>query len=147
MPRRFDDFIPGEDVPEVARADETVTEEVHHVGNELISFQTEPDEMGLYQAYTTRPTLFPRSSLNSICDTPMLQHETGEDSNNTPSRLHTGPPISFSITPNNLYSAFSSPTAGLLMCWQYSSSNLISDAALQRLTTFLDDDTYNRDDI
>ncbi|KAG2118324.1 hypothetical protein DEU56DRAFT_747880 [Suillus clintonianus] len=33
------------------------------------------------------------------------------------------------------------------MCWQYSSSNLISDAAMQRLTTFLDDDAYNRNDV
>jgi hypothetical protein len=33
------------------------------------------------------------------------------------------------------------------MCWQYSSSNIISDAALQRLTTFLDDDAYDRRDV
>ncbi|KAG2739979.1 hypothetical protein P692DRAFT_20756128 [Suillus brevipes Sb2] len=33
------------------------------------------------------------------------------------------------------------------MCWQYSSSNIISDAALQRLATFLDDDAYDRRDV
>jgi hypothetical protein len=42
---------------------------------------------------------------------------------------------------------FSSPTAGLLLCWQYSSPNLISDAALQQLTTFLDDDAYDQNDV
>jgi len=33
------------------------------------------------------------------------------------------------------------------MCWQYSSSNLISNAALQWLTTFLDNDAYDRRDV
>lgn len=143
MPKQYDDFIPGDNIPEVARADEIMPEEEIHAGNELIPFETDPDAMGLYQVYATRPTLFPRSPLNSLCNMPMLQ----SGPNNTPSRLHTGPPLPLSITPKNLYSAFSSPTAGLLMCWQYSSSNLVSDAALQRLTTFLDDDAYNRDDI
>src|SRR5260370_812186 len=103
--------------------------------------------MGLYRVYPTCPTLFPwtGTTLNTLCDTPMLQ--TGEDPSDASSRLHTGPPLPLSVTPKNLYSAFSSPTAGLLMCWQYFSSNLISDAALQYLTTFLDDDAYDRQDI
>lgn len=144
MPRRYADFVPGDDM---ARDDEIMPEEDIHAENELIPFETDPDSMGLYRVYATRPTLLPRSPLNILCDTPMLQTETGEGPNNTLSRLHTGPPLPISITPENLYSAFSSPTAGLLMCWQYSSSNLISDAAMQRLTTFLDDDAYDRRDV
>ncbi|KAG2067991.1 hypothetical protein BDR04DRAFT_1025711 [Suillus decipiens] len=108
-----------------------MSKEADHNGNELISFQTEPDAMGLYRVYPTCPTLFPRTSttLNTLCDSPMLQ--TGESPHNTSSSIQTGPPLPFSVTHKNLYSAFSSPTAGLLMCWQYSSSNLISDAVMQ----------------
>ncbi|KAG1742196.1 hypothetical protein EDB19DRAFT_1907660 [Suillus lakei] len=148
MPRQYADFIPGDNI---ARPDEIMPEEeIHtevHAGNELIPFETNPDTMGLYRIYPTCPTLFLQSPLNSLCDTPMLQPETSKGPNNTPSHLHTGPPLPISITADNLYSAFSSPTAGLLMCWQYSSSNLISDAAMQRLTTFLNNDAYNRNDI
>ncbi|KAG0691559.1 hypothetical protein DFH29DRAFT_884172 [Suillus ampliporus] len=73
MPRRYADFVPGDDIPEVARADEIMPEEVDQIGNELISFQTEPDAMGLYRVYPTRPTLFPQTPLNTLCNTPMLQ--------------------------------------------------------------------------
>ncbi|KAG0697720.1 hypothetical protein DFH29DRAFT_762981, partial [Suillus ampliporus] len=113
--------------------------------NQVIPFQMEPDAIGLYRVYPRCPTLFPWTTLDTLCDNPLLQ--THKDPSNALSQPHTGPPLPFSITPKNMYSAFSSPTAGLLMCWQYSSSNFISNAAVQRLTTFLDDNTYDRRDV
>ncbi|KIJ08024.1 hypothetical protein PAXINDRAFT_89471, partial [Paxillus involutus ATCC 200175] len=47
------------------------------------------------------------------------------------------------ITPKNLYSAFSSPTAGLLMCWQYSGSNSKSAAELNHLWSFIQDPEFD----
>ncbi|KAG1889770.1 uncharacterized protein F5891DRAFT_965124 [Suillus fuscotomentosus] len=147
MPKRYDNFVPGDEVPDVPQPEDVMSEEGDHTGDVLISFETEPDTWGLYRVYPTRPTLFPwtGTTLNTLCDSLMLQ--TGENPNNTSSWIHTGPPLPFYVTPKNLYSAFSSPTAGLLMCWQYSTANLISNAALQRLTTFLNNDAYDRRDI
>lgn len=47
--------------------------------------------------------------------------------------------LAANITPQNLYSAFSSLTAGLLICWQYSGSTSKSIAELNQLSTFLAD--------
>lgn len=47
---------------------------------------------------------------------------------------------------DNLYKAFSSPTAGLLICWQYSGSTTKSAAEMHHLTMFLDDDHYKQED-
>ncbi|KAG0699200.1 hypothetical protein DFH29DRAFT_1002158 [Suillus ampliporus] len=59
MPKRYADFVPGEDVPEVPPPEDVISEE--RDGNNLIPFQTEPDAMGLYRVYPTRPTLFPQT--------------------------------------------------------------------------------------
>ncbi|KAG1789478.1 hypothetical protein EV424DRAFT_1550180 [Suillus variegatus] len=124
MPKRYNDFIPGDNIPEVAQADEIMPEEEIHAGNELIPFETDPDAMGLYRVYATRPTLFPQSPLNSLCDTPMLQ----SGPNNTPvSASALVPPSLCPSLPKT--------------------STLLSVVQLPRLTTFLDDDAYNRDDI
>jgi hypothetical protein len=92
LPRQYADFILGDDIPEIPPPEDVVSEE--REGDNLIPFQTEPNAMGLYRVYATHPTLFLPSSLNSLCDTPMLQHETS-DPDNTPPRLHTGPPSHF----------------------------------------------------
>jgi hypothetical protein len=51
------------------------------------------------------------------------------------------------IQPDDIFSAFSSPTAGLLLCWQYSGINSKSSAEMKRLArTFLNEDNYQRED-
>jgi hypothetical protein len=51
------------------------------------------------------------------------------------------------IQPEELFSAFSSPTAGLLFCWQYSESNFKSNAEMRHLAwDFLNDNEYRRED-
>jgi hypothetical protein len=63
------------------------------------------------------------------------------------SQIATGLP-SPEIGPENLFSPFSSPTAGLLMCWQYSGVNSKSNAEMKHLTwNFLDVDEYKREDV
>ncbi|KAI6009108.1 hypothetical protein EDC04DRAFT_2581757 [Pisolithus marmoratus] len=47
------------------------------------------------------------------------------------------------LTSKDLFSAFSSPMAGLLMCWHYSGSNEKSVAELNRLTGFTSDALFN----
>jgi hypothetical protein len=51
------------------------------------------------------------------------------------------------IQSDDIFSAFSSPTAGLLFCWQYSGIDSKSSAEMKHLArTFLDDDDYQRED-
>ncbi|KAG2345623.1 hypothetical protein BDR05DRAFT_946671 [Suillus weaverae] len=51
------------------------------------------------------------------------------------------------IQPNDIFSMFSSPTAGLLFCWQYSGINSKSSTEMKHLArTFLNDDNYWRED-
>ncbi|KAG1904172.1 uncharacterized protein F5891DRAFT_1184354 [Suillus fuscotomentosus] len=92
MPKQYDDFIPGDEVPDVPQPEDVMSEEGDHTSNVLISFETEPDTWGLYRVYPTCPTLFLQTSitLNTLCDSPMLQ--TGKNPNNTSSGIHTGPP-------------------------------------------------------
>ena len=47
------------------------------------------------------------------------------------------------ITCDNLFSAFSSPMAGLLMCWQYSGSNMKSAGELNHLGSFIRDPQFH----
>ncbi|KAI5984103.1 hypothetical protein EDC04DRAFT_2591326, partial [Pisolithus marmoratus] len=47
------------------------------------------------------------------------------------------------LTSKDLFSAFSSPMAGLLMCWHYSGSNEKSVAELTRLMGFTSDALFN----
>ncbi|KAF8123642.1 hypothetical protein EV363DRAFT_1176204 [Boletus edulis] len=75
------------------------------------------------------------STLDSAEDQP-----PGQDSH---SRTQTTGGLSQSeITRDNLFSAFSSPTAGLLMCWQYSGSNMKSAGELNRLGFFILDPQF-----
>jgi hypothetical protein len=112
----------------------------------LIPFQTPPDSMGLYCIYPTPPTLSPQGgALDSVCDAPTLD-AAGNVAKQTSQSL-TGVPLPPpKIMCENLYNAFSSPTAGLLMCWQYLGSTTKSAAETHHLTTFLDDDEYRRED-
>jgi hypothetical protein len=112
----------------------------------LIPFQTPPDSMGLYCICPTPPTLIPQGdALDSVCDAATLD-AAGNAAKQTSQSL-TGVPLPPpEIMCENIYNAFSSPTAGLLMCWQYLGSTTRSAAETHHLTTFLDDDEYRRED-
>jgi hypothetical protein len=112
----------------------------------LIPYHTAPDALGLWRIYAQRPTLFPRrdQSLDAISDAPTF--ETQGDPHMERSQIVPGLP-SQDIQPDDIFSAFSSPTAGLLFCWQYSGINSKSSAEMKRLArSFLDDDNYRRED-
>ena len=120
----------------------------------LVEYQTKPDHMGLFRVYPTRPSFIPKTERNILAyvDAPTLDNTTDAlDSDSQQSEgCSISPPASKSrlpivdITPDNIFSAFGSPTAGLLMCWQYSGSNLKSAAELNRLwTDFIQDPRFD----
>jgi hypothetical protein len=124
----------------------------------LVEHQTEPDHMGLFRIYPIRLSFIPHTERNifTYVDAPTLDNTTSaSDPDSQESEGHSiscpasesRPPI-VDITPDNLFSAFSSPTAGLLMCWQYSGSNLKSAAELNHLwTDFIQDPQFNPKDV
>ncbi|KAI6112660.1 hypothetical protein F5141DRAFT_1003094, partial [Pisolithus sp. B1] len=107
-------------------------------------YRTDPDALGIFRVYATRPTFIPHDrAINSISDSPTFEtynsvaQAAGVEAN---SRLHIP---DMALTSKDLFSAFSSPTAGLLMCWHYSGSNEKSVAELTRLTNFTSDVLFN----
>ncbi|KAG2129245.1 uncharacterized protein EDB93DRAFT_1095498, partial [Suillus bovinus] len=89
-------------------------------------FETPPDDSGLFRVYPTRPTLLPcNNTLKRVTDTPTL---AGGD--RTTSRITEGL-LSNEISNDDLYLAFSNPTASLLMAYQYSGTSQQSVAELQ----------------
>ncbi|KAG8212825.1 hypothetical protein J3R82DRAFT_11121 [Butyriboletus roseoflavus] len=106
--------------------------------------------MGLFRVYPTHPTLFPKGehTIYDIVDAPTLDSVNPEtrslplSPDDSPGHMLTGL-LSPEITHDNLYSAFSSPTVGLLMCWQYSGSNMKSASELNRLWTFVQDPQFD----
>lgn len=133
LPGRYRDFVPrGEslDLPEVPPHSPSPT-------SLRPQFQTEPDTFGLFCLYPEKPTHIPDSNLLAVVEAPTLLRVTAQ-STSLPNIL---PPSD--ITRENLFSAFSSPTAGLLMCWQYSKSSSKSKDELNRLWTYLKDPQFN----
>jgi hypothetical protein len=102
----------------------------------LVAYQTPPNNMGLFRIYPTQPTFIPKgdSNIHTIVDAPTLKASQRSEA---PEQI--APESQPEITPETLYSAFSSPTAGLLMCWQYSGTNEKSGAELNRLWSFVTD--------
>ncbi|KAG6369756.1 hypothetical protein JVT61DRAFT_13629 [Boletus reticuloceps] len=109
----------------------------------IIKYQTEPDDMGLFWVYPRHPTMFLKGdqTIHSAVDAPTLDSAEsqlpGQDSHSVTQT--TGGLSPLEITCNNLFSAFSSPMAGLLMCWQYSGSNMKSVGELNHLRSFIQD--------
>ncbi|KIJ58068.1 hypothetical protein HYDPIDRAFT_103322 [Hydnomerulius pinastri MD-312] len=103
--------------------------------------------MGLFRVYPTRPTLIPKgeTSIDAVADAPTFETTPDSSHHRAAQNPHHGGPSPADITPDNLYTAFSSPTAGLLMCWQYSGSNTKSAAELNRLWKFIKDPDFNSD--
>ncbi|KAF8838869.1 hypothetical protein BDN67DRAFT_991113 [Paxillus ammoniavirescens] len=104
--------------------------------------RTKPDELGLFRVYPTQPTLLPKgeTGLDAISDAPTFE----KDDNLASAPSHVTPGLSQTeITSDNLYEAFSSPTAGLLMCYHYSGSTTKSAGELNRLWTFIEDPLFD----
>ncbi|KIK72923.1 hypothetical protein PAXRUDRAFT_621936, partial [Paxillus rubicundulus Ve08.2h10] len=108
----------------------------------LVEYRTSPDDLGLFRIYPSQPTLFPEQAdtIHVVADAPTFEQPPPSLCN--PPTVHSLSPTG-DITPENLYSAFSSPTAGLLMCWQYSGSNSKSAAELNRLWSFIQDSKFD----
>ena len=121
---------------------------VVHSAPPLIEYRTQPNDMGLFRVYPNRPTHIPSrpENIRSFVDAPTLEMD------DTPSATIRGL-ADAQITQHELYSAFSSPTAGILMCWQYTGTTSKSGAELNRLWSFIKDprfqpsvhDTFNHE--
>ncbi|KAI6009174.1 hypothetical protein EDC04DRAFT_2542313, partial [Pisolithus marmoratus] len=110
----------------------------------LIPYRTDLDALGIFRVYAMHLTLIPHDrAINSISDSPTFETHVsaaqmmGVEAN---SQLHIP---DMALTSKDLFSAFSSPMAGLLMCWHYSGSNEKSVAELTRLTGFTSDALFN----
>ncbi|KAG2159035.1 uncharacterized protein EDB93DRAFT_1053657, partial [Suillus bovinus] len=109
----------------------------------FIPFETEPNKAGLYRIYPTRPSVHPtENTLESVTDAPTL---AGGDRIPSSSRITEGL-SSKEISQDDLYTAFSNPTSGLLMAYHYSGTGQQSVAELQRLTTFIGDPLFDHSD-
>ena len=106
---------------------------------EDVSFQTNTDVFSLFRVYPSKPTYLPEHNhtLLDAVDTPTLLRALIRSSN-LPNIIPSS-----DITLENLFSAFSSPTAGLLMCWQYSKSNVKTKDEINRLWTYISDPQFN----
>ncbi|KAG1818139.1 uncharacterized protein BJ212DRAFT_1269392, partial [Suillus subaureus] len=103
---------------------------------------TEPDTMGLYRRYPMCPTLAPKANLTleGATDAPTLD---GECIN---SGVHPGLP-SPEITSDQLFEAFTNPSAGILMAWQYTGMNEKSNDEWDHLVQFLKDPFFRLEDL
>ena len=146
LPARYLDFLPGDSLlglRHVPRPPPSPSLASKNPDSQPLAapleFQTEPDSFGLFRIYPSEPTHIPDSgtTLLNVVDAPTLLRNSVQFSN-LPNIL---PPST--ITRENLFSAFSSPTAGLLMCWQYSKSNSKTKDELNRLWTYIKDPSFN----
>ncbi|KAH7909388.1 hypothetical protein BJ138DRAFT_1102735 [Hygrophoropsis aurantiaca] len=164
LPARFVDFLPGssthlphmpltdrqarnqkpppEPVPENSPPPMESSPEPECEPSRSHPVTTPPNDMGLFRVYPTLPTLIPVDgiSLDSVCDAPALREPD----------MQQGPDISGipeEPGPDNVFSAFSSPSAAMLMAWQYSGSTTKSGPELIRLVQHLRDPAVNLDDI
>jgi len=99
--------------------------------------------MGLFRVYPTKPSLKPKGDgrLYAIVDAPTLE-VSAEQELQQPMDVVPHNVIRSPITCENLWSAFSSPTAGLLICWHYTGTNEKSGAELNRLWQFITDPQF-----
>ena len=137
LPARYTDFLPLSDAepPAIERPTCAVdSQDQHRSGSDHSArseWRTDPNEMGLFRVYPSEPTLIPADTgLVSVTDAPTLQQPLPRIVPST--GLVDSEPR---VMKGELFSAFSSPTAGLLMCWHYLGSNVKSAAEPNRLAT------------
>ena len=129
LPAHYANFLPGLDtglhqvvLGTAASVQEQVEAEGHiasdhwhdhhsacHSDNEWC---TQPNEIGLFQVYPSHPTHIPAdTSFSTVVDAPILKQPEHCNTN------HSGLVDTESeIMEDNLFSAFTNPTSGLLMC-------------------------------
>lgn len=90
-----------------------------------VKFKTMLDGMGMFRGYPRYPRTIRCTNLVDAIDAPTLQVAESD------SQL------------DDLYLAFSHPTAGLLMSWQYSGGMTKSADELDRLWTYIQDPKFN----
>jgi hypothetical protein len=173
MPRRYVDYLPGSSthlahMPRTNRQlrgeqsaasglqsgplRSEVNSTVHHppspspsaVESILVPFETEPDDTGLYRVYATCPTFIPAdgTTLNTVTDAPTL--DCGLPAQKQSKLLAGLPPADVGV--DELFHAFTNPTCGLMMAWQYSGTNAKSFAKFDRLGTFFEDPLFRSED-
>ncbi|KAI9568361.1 hypothetical protein HD554DRAFT_2022248 [Boletus coccyginus] len=81
------------------------------------------------------------NNIYALIDVPIL--ENSDNAEEYDDMLHAIHNAQAEITPENLYSTFSSPAAGLLMCWQYLESNAKSAAKLNQLWSYITDPWFD----
>ena len=96
--------------------------------------------MGLFKVYPNHPTFEPSSDMNHI-DLPTLVRQAIPSSG----LKNIIPPSD--ITHENLFSAFSSPTAGLLTCWHFSGSTVKTKEETNRLWRYIQDPAFNPSEV
>ena len=99
-------------------------------------FQTEPDSSGLFKIFPNHPTFEPHSDLGLVDALTLIQGPLPSSS-----LMNITPPTD--ITHENLFSAFSSPTAGLLTCWHFSGSAEKTKEEMNRLWKYIQDPAFN----
>ena len=98
---------------------------------ENIFYKTEPNEYGLFQVYTTLPSLDPKdeTTIDSLCDAPSFA-VAEPDGGFWWSGFST---LACNVVNENNFAPFLSATVFCLMNWFYSGSNMKSVAELDRL--------------
>lgn len=99
-----------------------------------VKFKTMPDGMGMFCIYPRYPGVVHCANLADITDASTLQP------------VESNPGQALGISADGLYSAFSHPTAGLLMAWQYSGGTTKSANELDHLWTYIQDPNFNSQD-
>ncbi|KAG1762181.1 hypothetical protein EDD22DRAFT_746501, partial [Suillus occidentalis] len=102
-----------------------------------VPFRMETDDAGLYCVYITRPSNIPNNNtLEAVTDAQTLASDNQIPRSSLSSK-----------GTEELFAAFSNPTSGLLMAYQYSGTGQQSVAELQHLTTFVGDPLFRHADV
>lgn len=124
LPGRFMDYLPCSSTPESSPSPPSPPVQPLR---RLVKFKIIADDMGVYRVYPRYPGIPKRNGLEAVTDAPALQSSTDSGAKDSSA--------SSDMSLDALYSAFSHPTAGLLMAWQYSGGTNKTGAELDRLWT------------
>jgi len=145
LPKRFEDILPSSSTPithllkraprsKQATSDPPVVDPEPELAPaepepepEPQWIETQPNSLGIYRSYPTKPTFDPEESigLESLCDSPGLLSSDAHQS--------TSSPPSLSSSTGNIFAPFLNATTFRLMSWWYGGSGTKSTADLDRL--------------
>ncbi|THH19110.1 hypothetical protein EW146_g1980 [Bondarzewia mesenterica] len=152
FPKRYDDYVPSlptpipyvpqraipHSLPVHSPSEEPLDESILSQTDLASSLQnynilTEPNEFGLYRAYTTIPSYDPYEGFESMCDSSEFSISQATDTRNWLSGFRSQVSKLCDSLHNNVYAPFLNVTVFRLMNWFYNSSNQKSIADLDRL--------------